>query len=683
MAPLGRADLSHRRPTALPGFLFGCDYYPEHWDAALREHDPARMQAAGFNIVRMGEFAWDRIEPEEGQYDFSLFDETIERLSRHGISTVFCTPTATPPRWLTYHHAEILRVNAEGAVMQHGSRQHACTIHPLYREYSRTITRALAAHFQENPHVVGWQTDNEMNLHFNECHCASCQREFGEYLRLVFDNDIDALNRTLGTAFWAQTYGNFEEIQTVRLQKPHTVNPALLLMYYRFMAFGAARFQHEQVEILRAAQPRWWVTHNSPGGHIHLRGLFLRDLDMLGHDHYPTFHQDPETRPANQAFTLDTMRSFGGNFIVMEHQSGAGGSRLWALDTPEPGEVRLMTYACIARGADSLLYFRWRSCRFGAEIYWRGILDHDNVPRRLYHEIAGIGAEVDTVGQEVLGTSVAVDVAVASGDVDVLDAHQAHHLGLPSPAQIAEEIHQYYYQHGYAAGCVHPADDLSGIKLFFLTHWAMFDPAYVAGLERWVREGGTLVIGGRTATRNMYNNVLPDRIPGPLRELAGVTVTEYGYQVAPDKRPLDFVVDGETVHSTLWYEQLELAEGTMTYANWQTRHLAGTPAISLRQVGQGRVVYVGTYLTPEVIAVLGPKLASMAGLQPLLPSAPDGVEVVHRENADKRLWFILNHNEQAVSLNDLPHGVELISGMIVAGGLTLEARGVAVIKECR
>ncbi|MCJ7552081.1 MAG: beta-galactosidase, partial [Anaerolineae bacterium] len=118
--------LSHKRPVALDRFYYGATYYPEHWSAADRELDAERMAQAGFNCVRMGEFAWDAMEPQEGTHRFGFFDETIARLGEKGISTILCTPTATPPRWMSVAHPEILRVNAGGVSMQHGSRQHAC-----------------------------------------------------------------------------------------------------------------------------------------------------------------------------------------------------------------------------------------------------------------------------------------------------------------------------------------------------------------------------------------------------------------------------------------------------------------------------------------------------------------------------------------------------------------------------
>ena len=677
-------SLSHKRPTTLNRFYYGSPYYPEHWDAETRSQDPERMAAAGWNCVRMAEFAWDLIEPVEGQFDFSLFDETIQRMQAQGINTILCTPTATPPRWLTQKQPDMLRVNADGVVMQHGSRQHACYSSPTLREYSRKITRAMADHFQKTSGVIGWQTDNEINCQMAECHCPSCQESFREFLLEKFQGDIRALNKAWGTAFWAQTYTDFDQIQTPCEGKPTHANPAQLLDYYRYISWSVARFQHDQVVILREAQPEWFVTHNGAFRHIDYRGPFTQDLDFFGYDVYPFFNYKPSARRFSQAFNLDQARAWSGNFMIPEQQSGPGGQSPYFHDTPEPGEMRRMAYTSIARGADSLLFFRWRTARFGAEEYWCGVIDHDNIPRRRYDEAQLLGEELQRVGPAVLGTWVFANVGVAAADQVVYDAHSALPLGLPSPQQMAETVHTYFHQQGYAVGCMHPSDDLSDLDLYVIPHWTVFDPTWERNLSEWVDQGGILVIGARSGSKDINNNVIAEPLPGVLTDLAGVSIEEYGKQNAPDERPLWAFFSDDEVLSDHWYEILRPVAGSAVLATWKGRHQDGQPAVTLNKVGDGWVIYVGTYLTPEMLKALMPEIEQLRVIPKIWPFAPAGVEVVKRQDEQREVWFFINHGETSAEIERIPEqGSDLLHEGLAEGPLTLMPNGVAVIQTSR
>ncbi|HEV8245592.1 MAG TPA: beta-galactosidase, partial [Polyangiaceae bacterium] len=672
-SPALKPRMSHRRPTKLDRFWFGVCYYPEHWDEATRARDPERMRAAGIRVVRMAEFAWDLIEPSEGTFDFTLFDETIALLGQHGISTIMCTPTATPPRWLTREHPDTLRVDSDGRAQVHGSRQHCCHLSPTLRRYSRSITEKMARHYRGNPDVVGWQTDNEIHCHFAECHCESCQRFFREWLRNKY-REVARLNRTWGAQFWSQSYGSFDEVQTPRPNKPTHLNPAHQLDYFRFLSDGAARFQHDQVEILRATNPSWFVTHNGMMSHLDYGGPFTEDLDFIGYDSYPMFTFTHGERLRENAYWLDRARAWSGNFIVPEHQSGPGGQPPYFHDTPEPGEVRLLSYSALAHGADSLLYFRWRSCLFGAEQYWCGVLDHDDVPRRRYDEVSQVGREMAVVGDELLGTSVHVEAAVAASDFDAEEAHFTYSLGLPRPAELASNVHAELWERGYAVGCVHPADDLSGVKLYVIPHYALFDPRWVPGLTRYVEAGGTLVVGARSATRNVDNNIVPETLPGCLRELCGVVVEEYGKLNDAPGRELELETDAGRVGAQHWYEVLSPEGGSNAVARWQGRaHLAGKVAVTRRELGRGHVYYVGSYLTRPLFGALLPELLQSSGLLPLWSDLPAGVSVMRRDGQGKRLWFFLNGGSAAVTLPRTPAGLELLTHKASAGALELGA----------
>ena len=76
--------------------------------------------------------------------------------------------------------------------------------------------------------------------------------------------------------------------------------------------------------------------------------------------------------------------------------------------TPRPGELRLWAYQSIAHGADAIVFFRWRTARFGTEQYWHGLLDHDSSPSRRYEEIKHMGAEIKEIGDEILGLTIKI-----------------------------------------------------------------------------------------------------------------------------------------------------------------------------------------------------------------------------------------------------------------------------------
>lgn len=666
---------THRRPLPLSRFLYGACTYPEHWDAATREADPARMAAAGFNVVRMGEFAWHLFEPSPGVYDFDWMDEAIARFGDAGISTILCTPTATPPRWLSRAHPEILRVDDSGRPLCHGSRQHASHMSVRFREHSRRITRALAEHYADNPFVIGWQTDNEFHCHFSEDHSPDAQTAFREFLHSKFEGDIRALNRAWGVDFWAMAYDRFDDIETPRRDRPTHLNPAHVLDYHRFLTWAVTRFQREQTEILREVNPRWWITHNGCFGSIDFRGDFTRDLDFLGYDSYPFFDADPAQRVRSHAFNLDYVRAYSGNVIILEQQSGPGGQTHYLHDTPEPGEMRRMALTSIAHGADALLFFRWRSCRFGAEEYWCGILDHDNIPRRRYEEAARLGRELQALGPRLLGSSVRVDLAVAGADFDAVYGHQALHHGLPGPRQTAEAVHGFFHRRNFAVGIVHPEDDLDGISVYVLPHMPLLSRNAVDRLSEWVAAGGTLVVGPRAACKDQNNNVIAEPLPGVLRELTGTTVVEYGKQNRPDLRTLCLEVDGHTLESRIWYEELEPAPGTEVLGTWTTRHLAGKPAITRRSHGKGCVVHVGTWLDDSLLTALCPLLDLPAPYE-----APDGVEIVDRVHPDGgRLRFVINHRDEDIRLCLPEPAMDLLTGIRYDAELPLPANGVAVL----
>ena len=704
------APISVWRPIQTDTFLLGAPHYPEHVDESYWERDAERMAAAGFNATRLGEFAWHIFEPREGTFDFDLFDRAIDVLGRHGIETIMCTPTATPPRWLTANYSEVLRVDGNGRPASHGSRQHADTCSPVYRAHSRRITAAMAEHYKNNPFVIGWQTDNELNTTESRSYSAATRNEFQKFLVERYGT-IEELNRVWGGAFWATAYDDFDQVVLPFDHAPGVAGPGHVLDYHRFLAFATARFQADQVEILRAANPDWFIFHDvGRPEDIDFRGRFSRDLDFLGFNNYPLLYDEMQRLGGHalaQAHHLDVSRGSTGNFIVPEQQSGLGSQPDFSTLTPEPGEMRRMAMSSVARGADGVMFFRWRPAHFGAEIYWMGIIDHDDIPRRRYDEARRFASEINAIKDKILGTHVRIDVGIAAADFDNQEAHHTYPMGLPSPENDGLLLYRHCYREGIACGFIHPEDDLSPLKILYVPHWLIWKPEWTERLEAFAQNGGTVILSARTGTRDQNNHVIRETAPGfGLSALAGVTVEEFGRLAPPEgdglfptrhrngslsthpqlatessQRRYTFTYGNHEITAGHLYELLRPAEGAEVVGTWSNRFASGEAAITTRQVGRGTVVYVGTYLTEEFVAKFAPSILARASVEPLLPGLPEGVEVTVRQAADRQLMFILNTREQPVSVEGVPDGRELLTGAVVEGhAMHLENYGCGIVE---
>ena len=188
-------------PVADPSpFVLGAAWYPELWDHDTQRRDVELMLEAGLNTARLGEFAWGYMEPRRGEYRWDWLHEAMDLLKEGGLNAVLCTPTATPPAWLTHEEPEVLQHLWDRATpMTHGGRRHYSPHSPVYREHCRRITDAMGREFgseSRHDHVIAWQIDNEVSG-AGEYDVSPVAREaFHGWLRERFE-DIEGVNDAL------------------------------------------------------------------------------------------------------------------------------------------------------------------------------------------------------------------------------------------------------------------------------------------------------------------------------------------------------------------------------------------------------------------------------------------------------------------------------------------------------
>jgi len=643
-------------------FYFGVDYYPEHWPEERWPEDARLMSEAGMNIVRLAEFAWSRMEPEDGRFDFDWLDRALAILNRHGIQAVLGTPTASPPPWLMQNHPEIFRGRIDGLRMTYGNRREYCPNNPIYHDYSRRIVEKMAAHYASHPGVIGWQIDNEFG---DRCFCPVCRQKFQQWLKERYPS-LDDLNAKWGTVFWSHVYNDWSEIP-VPLSTGGSPNPGLGLEFSRFSSDSYVAYQKMQVDILRQLCPGHFITHNFMGFGYDLLNYFdlAKDLDLVAWDNYPRtqWRMEAEVPPSRMALGHDTMRGLKGkNFWMMEQQAGPGGWELVSVP-PRPGELRLWAYQAIAHGADGMVFFRWRTARFGTEEYWHGLLDHDGTPGRRYQEIKEMGAEIKKVGDQILGAAVKPSIALLlSYDSRFAFQIQGNNPGF-SYYQHFHDVYTSFFNQNVMVDIISGNEDLSPYQVIVAPALHVLKQELADRLVDYVKSGGVLVLTPRTGVKDDFNTVVNQRLPGLLKDLYGVEVEEYDSLALDMSNEVEFTLpelsDLGSPQVKAWCDVLRPV-GSSVVGKYTQDYYAGKPAITLHKVGKGSAIYVGA-MGADLYQSLAVWLLELGKLKSIMP-AQAGLEVTERWQDNRRLLFILNHTNRDQSLELEGRYVDLLSG---------------------
>lgn len=657
----------------------GTCYYPEHWPEERWAKDAELMKKCGFNVVRLAEFAWSKLEPKEGKYEFDWLDKVIALLSGQAIKVILGTPTASPPAWLIKKHPQVLSVDENGLVKGFGSRRHYCVNNPVYRDYTQAIVSRMADRYKANESVIGWQIDNELGCHeTTRCYCDNCQKEFRHWLRAKYKT-LKLLNEEWGTIFWSQTYSGWNQIPLPR----RTIadhSPSLLLDFYRFASGTMTNYLKLQRDIIRSFTHSQFITHNLMGNFSEIDYYQLSEsLDFVSWDNY--------NGKNDRCFVSDLMRGLKGkNYWVMEQQCGHVN---WDRYNPSsrPDEVCLWSYHAIAHGGEGLVYFRWRACRFGAEQYHSGLLKHDGTPARGYLEAKRVGAELKKIKEKIKGSQVTSQVGlIYSYDQQwALDLQPHNRL-----FSYQEHLMNYYRalrRLNVSVDILHPEKDFSRYKLVIAPTLYLLNERITNNLYDYVRKGGILVLTLRSGVKN-WNNVVTDKpLPGELRELTGVRIEEF-VSLPPDVFNEIEIVDSQlrTVaagpfRTKIWGEilQPETAEVLAEYGKDYYRH---SPAVTINKYGRGYAIYIGTVIEDGFYESLLQWLLAKSKIGQIL-KLPKDVEVCVRLKGKEEIYFVLNHSRESKEIRlDKGRYKDLISGREIRRTVEMQPKQTMVlIKE--
>ncbi|MEU9239106.1 beta-galactosidase [Streptomyces sp. NPDC048385] len=665
-------------PRGLTRLAFGGDYNPEQWPEEVWHEDVRLMREAGVTMVSVGIFSWALLEPAPGEYDFGWLDRVLGLLHGNGIRVDLGTPTVAPPAWFYRAHPEALPVTAEGVRYEFGSRGAICHSNADYRAAAGNITTRLAERYGHHPALAMWHVHNEYGVPVSACYCDSCAAHFRRWLTGAYGT-VDAVNEAWGTAFWGQHYTDLAQINPPRVT-PTVGNPGQALDYKRFAdATIRENFRMER-DILHRLSPGVPVTTNFMTALSQCDSMdywaWGREVDLVTNDHY--LITDGRRTHVNLAMAADLTRSVAGGapWLLLEH-STSGVS--WQPRNPAkaPGQMARNSLGHVARGSEGAMFFQWRQSRRGAEKFHSAMLPHGGTETRVWREVVGLGAALDSLSR-IKGTRTQADVAVL-WDWQSWWAQNLQWRPTEDhdPRERADAFYEALYDRHLTVDFAHPESDLSAYPLVVVPALYLMTAAAGNNLREYVENGGTLVVSYFSGIVDEYDAVHEGACPGPLRETLGLTVEEFS-PLLKDQRVRLTGPDGLELTGDVWTEFVvpRGAETVWTYADGLT---AGLPAVTRHPLGEGTAWYVSTRLDARGLDALLGRAAEDARIAPRA-ELPRDVEVVRRTGESGSFLFAVNHTATDAKVPLEAHGTELLTGERAAGRLAVPAGTVRVVR---
>ncbi|WP_118178509.1 beta-galactosidase [Paraburkholderia phosphatilytica] len=662
----------------------GVCYYPEHWPEAMWKDDAERMKSLGIEQVRIAEFAWSRMEPSPGEYDWGWLDRAIDTLGNAGLKVVMCTPTATPPKWLIDRHPDILPVGADGRPRAFGSRRHYDFSSPSYYEASKKICEAVASRYGQHPAVAFWQTDNEYGCHQTVVsYSPAAVKRFREWLKARYGS-INALNIAWGTVFWSMEYRSFDEIDAP-IGTVTEAHPSHRLDYRRFASDEVQRYNRMQVDIIRAHSPGRPIAHN-------FMQLFTEfdhykvaaDLDVASWDSYPIGALEeqwyaPEIKqrflrtghPDFASFNHDVYRGMSKlPFWVMEQQPGPVNWAHWN-PAPLPGMVRLWSWEAFAHGAGCVSYFRWRQAPFAQEQMHAGLNTPDNRLDIGGGEAAQVAEEIRAVLAADPHANDAVKTPVALVfDYEAKWLFEVHPQGADFHyPRFAVEYYSALRSLGFDVDIVPVHAPLDGYQLIVVPPLPVVPDDFAA---RLAQSGAQVILGPRSGSKTADLQIPANLPPGSLASVMPVRVWRVESLRPNLQEPVTFAAQADghwprQGYSRHWRDLLDLDAAADDAAALEVRasFADGHPAY----VKHGAMHYLASLFDDASTAALFADVAREAGLEPSLLG--DAVRVSRRGG----LTWVFNYGPQTYTL-----AADIPDDALVFGSREIEAQGVAAYR---
>jgi beta-galactosidase len=502
--------------------------------------------------------------------------------------------------------------------------------------------------------------------------------------------------------FWSQEYSDWNQIDLTYPRKEIGLNPSHMLDYYRFSSDQVIEFCENQVNALRKhISEEQWITTNVIATYWEIDFKKLaKNLDFISWDCYTVIDatspirspkvgpSPPVTFPPRSemiSFVHDMMRSFSNK-------------PFWVMETA--GQDRLVSYHTAARGGEGVSFFRWKGSRFGAE-QSRGGYEYHGIFSKRFHENKQISKELHKIADVLSKTKFSAQVGLFYS----FDMGWAYDINYIYPRSVwidgvgywrlMEEYYTFFWNNNIPIQPVGADDDFSNFKVVIVPCLYLTTPGINEKLSMYVAEGGTLIAGPASGTKD-WNNTYLDTLPpnGKLKDLFGceligtgslglfgnemrVTLTDD----APFAKGQEFSIKIRSTEELGFFNSSRPAEllrsiTTQVFGYYPTKE----GACAIHEYGKGKAVYLGFSPDKKFMKEMINWLKREQKLKPLLET-PKGVEVTERVGEKNDLLFIINHNFEPTTISLDGNYKDIVQDRILPSVVTIAPQYTLILEK--
>lgn len=671
-----------------PFILYGGDYNPDQWSKETVIEDMKFFKLANINTVTLPVFSWALLQPDEDTYNFEWLDDILEILKKNDIYVCMATSTAVQPNWMSRKYPEILPVDFEGHKRKFGGRVKFCPNSEKYREFSVNLATELAERYKDYPNIIAWHIGNEYD---NYCYCDHCENKFKEWAKKKYKT-IEEVNKAWNMNFWGHTLYSFDEIVAPSglsemwygYDKQCTNFQGIAIDYNRFMSDSILECYLGEYKAIKAITPDIEITTNFMGTFKPLDYFkWAKYMDIVSWDNYPGLNADP----SDTSLRHDLMRSLknGKPFMLMEQTPNQQNWQPYN-SVKRPGVMRLWSYQAVAHGADTVMFFQMRQSIGACEKYHGAVISHSGHENtRTFRECAELGEELKALGDTIIDSKYDAKVAIVF-DWDNWWAVEFS-SGPSIQLRYIDQIEKYYkafHNLNIAVDFIEPTGDLSKYSVVLAPVLYMLKEGAADNIKNFVSNGGTFITTYFSGYVNENDLVRLGGYPAELRDMLGLWVEEIDALPPDMNNSINFIYklnpmkDNYTCDMVCDIINLEGAESLAVYGS---DFYKDKPVFTYNKYGDGLAYYIGSNPEQAFLNDFALRLAKENNL--LLRIEPkEGVEITQRNKDNYSLTFVLNHNNDEVTLKlDNKNYINILNSEAIKESLKLKPKDIAILKS--